>query len=713
MIAKSDHTPLVTSVDGKTHYEYYTDEEFQVYISCKTAAAKSAKIVRNVAETLSDLERENSELKGDIVNVKDDIYSILTKDNIEFEIGGLKCLGSLNIGEYEDATNRIRTKIIQKALKGSKIVAESGYSFSIVEYKYALNPDYIEYTSALRTTGWIKEWIAIEDCYVALKFRKDDDSVIPTTDKSHISIGLIQYDKRELDMYSDVTGTLIDGKTLICGSGEIKESSSYELSNFIDVNEGDELLITACMGGTYVSNNQTGIVGFDSKGNFVTDLLNYRIVSGYDTGNNRTGVSYYKVVVPSGVSKIRGSSAYVDNGSKSARNLKIYIRRNSEKERKRFISDVEEIKINIDKYNDKLFALSRYNSLSSSGSYYNPIGEKKDFTFSVLTDVHGDSTATEKWIDFSNKYKEFIDYAICLGDSVAKKIDDDFAFFINAIDKSEIPVLNCIGNHDIGDPWNGLSGGSMNLSTAFNRYIKPIKDKGWVDTDKCYWFKDLSKYKIRLIGLNPYEANVEATNNVEEYMYSCYFSSEQLQWFADTLYSTPTGYTVLIVTHQIPSAEEEIERVNCDFSISERFGREFYVQRTMLNGTPIEDIINAYRTRGVISEAYTSKTSKLSNSSVSKDFSDSNSNLYACMITGHTHFSAITKSKKYNDQIIVVCPSSSNNLYQRSFDDIRPNGDNNIYTISVDTEYKLIKILKIGNTLTDDMIAREQIAIPY
>ena len=70
MIAKSDHTPLVTSVDGKTHYEYYTDEEIQVYISCKTTEAKSAKIVRNVSETLSDLERENSELKSEIDQLK-------------------------------------------------------------------------------------------------------------------------------------------------------------------------------------------------------------------------------------------------------------------------------------------------------------------------------------------------------------------------------------------------------------------------------------------------------------------------------------------------------------------------------------------------------------------------------------------------------------------------------------------------------------------
>lgn len=76
MIAKSDHTPLVTSVDGKTHYEYYTDEEIQVYISCKTTVAKSAKIVRNVAETLSDLERENSELKSDLAETQNDFLIV-------------------------------------------------------------------------------------------------------------------------------------------------------------------------------------------------------------------------------------------------------------------------------------------------------------------------------------------------------------------------------------------------------------------------------------------------------------------------------------------------------------------------------------------------------------------------------------------------------------------------------------------------------------
>lgn len=76
MIAKSGHTPLVISVDGKTHYEYYTDEEIQVYISCKTTVAKSAKIVRNVSDTLSDLERENSELKGELSQLSKDMIDV-------------------------------------------------------------------------------------------------------------------------------------------------------------------------------------------------------------------------------------------------------------------------------------------------------------------------------------------------------------------------------------------------------------------------------------------------------------------------------------------------------------------------------------------------------------------------------------------------------------------------------------------------------------
>lgn len=83
---KSDHTPLVTSVDGKTHYEYYTGEEIQVYISCKTTVAKSAKIVRNVAETLSDLERENSELKSDLVPLKEQLVNILDSDNLVSDV---------------------------------------------------------------------------------------------------------------------------------------------------------------------------------------------------------------------------------------------------------------------------------------------------------------------------------------------------------------------------------------------------------------------------------------------------------------------------------------------------------------------------------------------------------------------------------------------------------------------------------------------------
>lgn len=108
MIAKSDHTPLVTSVYGKTHYEYYTDEEIQVYISCKTTVAKSAKIVRNVAETLSDLERENSELKGDLSQLSEEIINQAEVDDdglVSFKNSQGLTLFTLDLSEFSGGGN--------------------------------------------------------------------------------------------------------------------------------------------------------------------------------------------------------------------------------------------------------------------------------------------------------------------------------------------------------------------------------------------------------------------------------------------------------------------------------------------------------------------------------------------------------------------------------------------------------------------------------
>lgn len=146
MIAKSDHTPLVTSVDGKTHYEYYTDEEIQVYISCKTTVAKSAKIVRNVAETLSDLERENSELKGDLDDIlrieTEDIQPVMTNDNYFFNTSGTTIAS--------DDTTILKKSYGRKKSDNWLISVESGEVYCITSF--GNNAGAYAFVSEIKTT---------------------------------------------------------------------------------------------------------------------------------------------------------------------------------------------------------------------------------------------------------------------------------------------------------------------------------------------------------------------------------------------------------------------------------------------------------------------------------------------------------------------------------------------------------------------------------
>lgn len=421
------------------------------------------------------------------------------------------------------------------------------------------------------------------------------------------------------------------------------------------------------------------------------------------TSNNEHGIENYVVIVPPDAkymsfTMIKGFELYAHaNG---------YIDKKRKEKNAAYAS-----------YMRKIENLSRDNSLINNGDYYNQTSCKKDATFLIMSDVHGSEEAVNRWIGIGNYYKNLIDGLIYLGDTQSKKIQNDYTFYTSHIQDSESPIYACLGNHDIGDPWNSStkSGGSINLETAYSRYIAPLVDKGWIETEKCFWYKDLEKYRIRIISLNMYDANKASTTDEEEWMYSCYFSTEQLQWLADTLYSTPDKYTVLLIGHQFPSAKENVEFVSCNFTVSKKYDNGHWGERVILEGTPIEDIVNAFKTKTVISKTYKSKNSNLPDASVSKDFSTAKSNLYSCMLYGHTHSTNITESALYRDQVFINAPSSSVNVYQRKTDDIRPvyTEDDNFLCIAIDTENKLIKIIKLGCTVTNDMVAREQIAVPY
>ena len=300
-----------------------------------------------------------------------------------------------------------------------------------------------------------------------------------------------------------------------------------------------------------------------------------------------------------------------------------------------------------------------------------------------------------------------------LGDICGQNPNSDISFYKPS--ESEIPLLSVVGNHDSADY------GSIGISQVdiYTRYIKPCVDAGFITTSKSYYYKDFSDYKIRVIALMEYEGAV-ATQNANSDHYRRYITTTQLQWFADTLYNTPSDYSVIVLLHQIVHTNPFI--VDCKFTentiyrqVANDFESGFGYQLNNMNGNPIGDIVQAFIEGTSINESYTTNMSSQSLTSiVDKDFSSRGIGKFICYLSGHTHASFVLKDGTYNNQIQILLPSASDSYYQRKADDIRPiSGIPNFYYLAFDTTNKLIKMVKAGHRITMDMTERDFITIPY
>lgn len=359
----------------------------------------------------------------------------------------------------------------------------------------------------------------------------------------------------------------------------------------------------------------------------------------------------------------------------------------------------------------ELIASSGYNTYKSGGEA-SAVAYKKNLTFAVISDLHGSSQPLIDFVSYINEKTTYLDFAICLGDNVPIGGDADTTWFDSALNNSNVPIYGVVGNHDVR---------GVNLSTALTKIFTTPKSKGWMettdfgDTNNGYWYKDFSDYNMRIIGLMEYDnADLLKGNNLySEYKW---YDTAQLQWFADTLYNTPSAYSVVVFTHQ-PLINSST-RIDNSFSKSGTFSTS---APTAIDGEPIGDIINAFVTGGSISTTY-SPTSAMSSlvdktATVAKDFSSRGTGKFACHICGHTHSSWILQHSTYSSIKSVVVPSGSSNIYQRLWDDVRYKNTavnkNNFYVIGIDTDTKNINLVKVGSDVTVNMTERRFDKVSY
>lgn len=507
----------------------------------------------------------------------------------------------------------------------------------------------------------------------------------------------------KLAVLQELSYKLVLDKTIGAVDGAEYSNYDYQATDFIPVTPGEVYSFTGVIGGSSLS-NATGVAGYNNLQVYAADLVD-RLKATGAWGSGRVLVTDFRFQIPAGVYYIRGCSS--EDGTP---NSPVIINRVN---MDGLGYAVEEIQKNGDQIAACLAQLSEYNSYVS-GYDPNPVVEKKCFTIGVTSDIHG---ADKQWQDFirtNNKYQKFIDCAINLGDIVGANPNSDLSFYVP--DDSDVPLLSVIGNHDIAQNNNV----GIDPATAFTKYIQPLVTAGFISASENYYYKDFAQYKIRVISLFEYEGATTTASAVTDDFYR-FMTTTQLQWFANTLYDTPTDYSVIVLLHQIMYYYPEI--INNKFTIEPQYrkvnaafnGGYGYLFNKM-NGDCISDIVNAFIHSGSISRSYVQTIHGVSRTStVTKDFSTRGVNgNFICYLGGHSHAPFIVADGTYTDQLQVLLPSGSDSPYQRANGDIMPiKNIPNYYCMSFDTTNKLIKIYKAGYQVTKGMTDRDYISMPY
>lgn len=318
---------------------------------------------------------------------------------------------------------------------------------------------------------------------------------------------------------------------------------------------------------------------------------------------------------------------------------------------------------------NKLAQLKRPLNMSDSGtSGVTPL------SILHLSDVHSDKKSWDRMIEFKNKYKQYINAAICTGDLVEVEISSDKTFLENGGDG----VMLVMGNHDVAkNTWNSYTTTSQECYDAF---LAPYIESWGVtyEANKCYYYKDFTTQMIRLIVI---DATTGANSSGE------HWNSTQLEWLTNLLADARTnGYSVIIATHYWAVTSSGRTYVDCTFNCKTVLSEgEMVTPSAAL--TAVQDFIDA-------------------------------GGSFICWLSGHTHRDFVYYPTSYPKQlgIVINCAAGYITSATKVCDEARVSGTKSIDCFNIygfDTTRKLIKIVRIGSDRDSQMRHKGTMTIKY
>ena len=400
----------------------------------------------------------------------------------------------------------------------------------------------------------------------------------------------------------------------------------------------------------------------------------------------------------------------------------------------------------------------------------------KDFSVLIVTDSHADNNSVSRAISLGGKSAATSAIVHC-GDFVAGYLENSetstpWAGFVSASEKATYFVQ---GNHEKGNfPNVSITPSDETLYTLF---VKPIVDKGYLENgeyevNKCYYYHDFTDTKTRLLVIDEYRApkdydetywraiaydsNISEIVDNTEYSvgdkinmpdftansfecvqnlnsgiynsgyqprYKCvignrYIDQTEAQWILDTLYSTPSDYSVLVAMHNPfsdlaePYRESKFSQPNIPEGITGNSWSQNYMATDF-----IADALNAFVNASNISSTVSTKSGSdaayLSDYTVSKDFSQRSAGKISAIIGGHVHRDVVWRHPTYTEliQVTPMCSITTSN-YNNQNCDIRLQNDyrytkyTSSYT-SVSAADSRIALCKIGCKATIEGLIRD------
>lgn len=297
----------------------------------------------------------------------------------------------------------------------------------------------------------------------------------------------------------------------------------------------------------------------------------------------------------------------------------------------------------------------------------------KPLILSWTSDVHHATNEIKSFIDFSKHFSSYINDMIHTGDTVIDTIYDTNVF--EEIENGN-KVINIIGNHDCYDPNNTY--GELDFADGIASYNKILKNNisNWgviqpTDAESqgyCYFYKDYSESKIRLICLD-----------------CMHWDNNQKTWFENILNTAITNkMAVIAATHYMFTLNPEGIR-ECGFHSV--YGEKYFPMNAQSLNGEAESLVHAAIEKGLN---------------------------FICWIQGHAHCDFFVKSRNYPEQYGITVTRTSNGVAKET-DSLRGKykGKDAFNILAVDTTVGILTVKRIGDNYDKFLRKRDILVFDY